>query len=153
MAFELKSAFVRENEIIAKKYTCNGADVSIPLNWTDPPEGTKSFALIVADPDAPSGTFVHWVLYDLSGDVRRLAEKIPSNRVLENGAKQGVNDFHKIGYRGPCPPHGHTHKYVFTLYALDRMTGLLPGATKEQLLRAIQQHILAEAQLIGTYAR
>jgi Raf kinase inhibitor-like YbhB/YbcL family protein len=153
MAFELKSVSVRGNEIIAKKYTCNGANVSIPLSWTDPPEGTKSFALIVEDPDAPSGTFVHWVLYDLSGDVSVLAEKIPPNRVLDNGAKQGVNDFHKIGYRGPCPPQGHTHRYVFTLYALDRMTGLLPGATKEQLLRAIQEHILAEAQLIGTYAR
>jgi hypothetical protein len=111
MPFELRSSRFRENGAIAKKYTCDGPDVSVPLNWTDPPDGTKSFALVVDDPDAPSGTFVHWVLYDLPGDARQLAENIPPKRVLDNGAKQGVNDFHKIGYGGPCPPRGPAHRY------------------------------------------
>jgi Raf kinase inhibitor-like YbhB/YbcL family protein len=153
MPFELKSVCFRENGMIAKKYTCDGSDVSVPLNWTDPPEGTKSFALIADDPDAPSGTFVHWVLYDLPGNAQQVDEGIPPKRVLDNGAKQGVNDFHQIGYGGPCPPRGPAHRYVFTLYALNHATGLQPGATKEQLLRAMQGHIVAKAQFIGMYAR
>lgn len=153
MAFELRSSCFGENGTIAKKYTCDGSDVSVPLNWTDPPEGTKSLALVVDDPDAPSGTFVHWVLYDLPGDTQRLVEDIPAKRVLDNGAKQGVNDFHKIGYGGPCPPRGPAHRYVFRLYALNHVTGLQPGSTKQQLLRVIKGHILAEAQLTGIYER
>jgi Raf kinase inhibitor-like YbhB/YbcL family protein len=153
MRFELKSACFRENGPIAKKYTCDGSNASVSLNWTDPPEDTRSFALIADDPDAPSGTFVHWVLYDLPGDARGVEEGIPPKRVLDNGAKQGVNDFRKIGYGGPCPPRGPAHRYVFTLYALNRVIGLEPGATKEQLLRSMKGHISAETQLIGTYAR
>ena len=153
MPFELKSASFRENGAIAMKYTCDGANVSVPLKWTDPPEHVKSFAVIVDDPDAPSGTFVHWVLYDLPGDARQLTEGVPPKRVLDNGAKQGMNDFHKIGYGGPCPPPGPAHRYVFKLYALNDVTGLHPGATKEQLLRAIKGRISAEAQLTGAYGR
>jgi Raf kinase inhibitor-like YbhB/YbcL family protein len=153
MAFVLSSPCLEENGTIDEKYTCDGADVSIPLNWSDPPDGTKSFALIVDDPDAPSGTWVHWVLYDLPAEARGLAEAIPTKRALDNGAKQGVNDFRKVGYGGPCPPGGSPHRYVFTLYALNRKVELEAGLRKPDLLRAIRGHVLAQAQLIGVYKR
>ena len=117
------------------------------------PEGSKSFALIADDPDAPRGTWVHWVLYDLPADVRELSAAIGREESLQNGAKQGKNDFGKIGYGGPCPPSGSAHRYYFKLYALDQMTGLQSKATKQQLLDAMKGHVLAEAQLIGTYKR
>jgi hypothetical protein len=153
MAFELRSSSFIDNGMIAKKYTCDGSDISVALSWTGVPEGTESLALIVDDPDAPSGTWVHWVLYDLPGDTQQLPEAIPPGKVLDNGAKQGVNDFHKVGYGGPCPPHGPAHRYIFTLYALDRVIGLQPGSAKQQLIRAMKGHILAQAQLTGVYKR
>ena len=139
--------------MIPKKYTCDGSDVSVPLNWADPPQGTKSFALTADDPDAPAGTWVHWVLYDLSPDTRELPESNSRQEHLENGAKQGKNDFGKIGYGGPCPPAGPSHRYFFKLYALDQTTGLQAKAAKQQVLDAIKGHTLGEAQLIGTYKR
>ena len=153
MAFELRSSVFRQNQAIPKKYTCDGSDVSVPLNWNDPGHGTKSFALIADDPDAPRGTWVHWVLYDLPANARELAEGIAAKETLDDGAKQGKNDFGKIGYGGPCPPAGPTHHYHFKLYALDKMIGLGPGAAKQQLLGAMKGHILAQAELIGTYKR
>ena len=153
MAFQLRSSAFRENELIPKKYTCDGSDVSVPLIWGDPPQGTKSFALIADDPDAPAGTWVHWVLYDLPPDTRELPESNSRQEHLENGAKQGKNDFGKIGYGGPCPPAGPSHRYFFKLYALDQTTGLQAKAAKQQVLDAIKAHTLGEAQLIGTYKR
>ena len=153
MAFQLRSSAFRENELIPKKYTCDGSDVSVPLSWGDPPQGTKSFALIADDPDAPAGTWVHWVLYDLPPDTRELPESSSRQEHLENGAKQGKNDFGKIGYGGPCPPAGRSHRYFFKLYALDQTTGLQAKAAKQQVLDAIKGHTLGEAQLIGTYKR
>jgi len=153
MPFELRSSAFRQNQAIPKKYTCDGSDVSVPLNWNDPVHETKSFALIADDPDAPRGTWVHWVLYDLPADTRELAEGIPAKETLDDGAKQGKNDFGKIGYGGPCPPPGPIHHYRFKQYALDKMVGLRPGATKQQLLDAMKGHILAQAELIGTYKR
>jgi len=153
MAFQLRSSAFRENELIPKKYTCDGSDVSVPLTWGDPPQGTKSFALIADDPDAPAGTWVHWVLYDLPPDTRELPESNSRQEHLENGAKQGKNDFGKIGYGGPCPPAGPSHRYFFKLYALDQTTGLPAKAAKQQILDAIKGHTLGEAQLIGTYKR
>jgi Raf kinase inhibitor-like YbhB/YbcL family protein len=153
MPFELRSSAFRQNQAIPKKYTCDGSDVSVPLNWNDPVHETKSFALIADDPDAPRGTWVHWVLYDLPGDTRELAEGIPAKETLDDGAKQGKNDFGRIGYGGPCPPPGPVHHYQFKLYALGKMVGLRPGATKQQLLDAMKGHILAQAELIGTYKR
>ena len=153
MAFQLRSSAFRENELIPKKYTCDGSDVSVPLNWGDPPQGTKSFALIADDPDAPAGTWVHWVLYDLPPDTRELPESSSRQEHFENGAKQGKNDFGKIGYGGPCPPAGQPHRYFFKLYALAQTTGLQTKATKQQVLDAIKGHTLGEAQLIGTYKR
>jgi Raf kinase inhibitor-like YbhB/YbcL family protein len=151
VSFELKSSAFQQNLSIPTKYTCDGANVSVPLSWRDAPRETKSFAFIVDDPDAPTGIWVHWVLYDLPAGSHALGEAIPSQATLGNGAKQGANDFGKIGYVGPCPPQGPAHRYFFKLYALDRMTELKPGATKEQLVDAMDKHILAEAELVGTY--
>jgi Raf kinase inhibitor-like YbhB/YbcL family protein len=153
MAFGLKSSAFSEGQAIPKKYTCEGPDVSVPLAWTDPPAGTKSFALIADDPDAPAGTWVHWVLYDLPLDARQLPEGIPKKETLQDGSKQGKNDFGRIGYGGPCPPPGKPHRYFFKLYAVDQKTNLPPGATKSQVLNAIKGHTLGEAPLMGTYKR
>jgi len=153
MPFELRSSAFKKNEVIPRKFTCDGSDVSIPLSWSDPPEGTKSLALIADDPDAPAGVWVHWVLYDLPSEMREISEAVPREVTLERGGKQGKNDFGKIGYGGPCPPRGPVHRYFFKMYALDRMTGLQPRATKKQLIDAMKGHILAEAELVGTYKR
>ena len=153
MAFEMKCAAFKQNEPIPKKYTCDGSDVSVPLSWSNPAEGTKSFALIADDPDAPRGTWVHWLLYDLPANTRELPEAVATHEKLDNGAKQGKNDFGKIGYGGPSPPAGPAHHYHFKLYALADQTGLAAGATKQQLLDAMKGHVLAQAELIGTYRR
>ena len=153
MAFEIKSSAFSEGQMIEKKYTCDGADLSVPLEWTDPPAGTKSLALISDDPDAPVGTWVHWVLYNIPPETRRLSEGVPKQETLPDGTRQGMNDFRRIGYGGPCPPPGVPHRYYFKLYALGQKTGLQPRATKAQLLEAIKAHTLAETQLMGKYKR
>lgn len=149
---EIKSAAFRHGARIPAKYTCDGIDVSPSLVWVNAPAGTKRFALICDDPDAPMGTWVHWVIYDIPSDITKLQEKTPPLKELANGAKQGTNDFGTVGYGGPCPPSGE-HHYFFKLYALDGPTGLKPGATKAQLLSAMKDHILGEAQLMGKYKR
>jgi len=142
-----------ENEgMIPDKYTCDGENISPPLEWDNPPDDTKSFALICDDPDAPMGTWVHWVVYDIPASISKLPGNTPPEKRLTNGGKQGTNDFHKIGYGGPCPPSG-VHRYFFKLYALDDYVDLEPGATKEQLLRAMKGHILLEEKLMGKYHR
>jgi Raf kinase inhibitor-like YbhB/YbcL family protein len=148
----LKSSVFSEGGMIPPKYTCDGDDVSPNLSWTGAPEGTRSFTVICEDPDAPAGTWVHWVLYDLPPAVSELGESITPTPAPEVGGSQGTNDFRRIGYGGPCPPSG-THRYYFRLYALDRMTGLPPGATRKQATQAMETHILAEAQLMGRYRR
>ncbi len=149
---EIKSSAFGSGEMIPAKYTCDGADFSPPLDWSGSPAGTKSFALVCDDPDAPMGTWVHWVIFDIPPSATMLAEGITREKDLPGGGTQGINDFRKIGYGGPCPPGG-THRYFFKLYALDTMLGLKPGITKDQLLKALRGHILAEAQLMGTYRR
>jgi Raf kinase inhibitor-like YbhB/YbcL family protein len=152
MEIKIKSpAFVPGGKIPAK-YTCDGMDISPPLTWTSGPEGTKTFALICDDPDAPMGTWVHWVLFNLPADITEFRENVPPEREFENGAKQGINDFRKIGYGGPCPPSG-VHRYFFKLYALDTEIYLEAGATKAKLLKAMEGHVLAEGQLMGRYER
>lgn len=138
---------------VPKDYTADGANDSPPLQWDDPPEGTQSFALVCDDPDAPRGTFVHWVLYNLPADTRELPPRIPPDRTLSNGSRQGTNDFGRIGYGGPSPPPGPAHRYHFKLYALNAPVALEAGATKEQLLAAMRDHQLAEGRLIGVYGR
>jgi Raf kinase inhibitor-like YbhB/YbcL family protein len=153
MSIELTSTAFQPGATIPKPYTGDGADRSPPLRWSEPPSGTKSLALICDDPDAPRGTWVHWVLFNLPGHTRELEEGVPATETLGNGAKQGKNDFGSIGYGGPAPPKGKPHRYVFTLYALDVAVDLLPGATKAQLMDAMKGHILAEGKLVGHYGR
>jgi Raf kinase inhibitor-like YbhB/YbcL family protein len=153
MAFEIKSSAFSRGQAIPKKHTCDGPDLSVPLSWTDAPAGTKSFAFIADDPDAPMGTWVHWVVYDLPAEASQLPEGVPKQETLRDGSKQGMNDFRRIGYGGPCPPPGPAHRYFFKLYALDKKIGLPPGETKQQVLDAIQGHTLGQAQLMGTYKR
>jgi hypothetical protein len=148
----LSSAF-QEGDRIPSKYSCEGQDVSPPLAWSEPPAATQSFALVVDDPDAPGGVFTHWLLFNIPSDCRELAEAVPSAPELPSGALQGKNDFGRIGYGGPCPPPGRLHRYRFTLYALDQPLDLKAGASKKQVLDAIQGHILAQGQLTGTYQR
>lgn len=149
---QVSSTAFEEGGLIPPQYTCDGADVSPPLSWQSIPEGARSIALIADDPDAPMGTFVHWVLYDLPADVRELQENVPDAKTLPNGAKQGANGFGRIGYGGPCPPGG-THRYFFKIYALDTPTNLSPGQKKAQLLKAMEGHILAQGQIMGKYKR
>lgn len=150
---EIKSSVFQNNGEIPKKYTCSGEDVSPPLSFSGIPEGTKSLALICDDPDAPGRTWVHWVVYDLPAKTAELPENVPKTERLENGGAQGLTDFGRIGYGGPCPPPGAYHRYFFKLYALSKMPGLAAGATKTQILSAMEGSILSEAQLIGRYKR
>ena len=152
MKLDIKSTAFGEGNSIPKQYTCDGSDISPQLSWSQPPEGTGSMVLICDDPDAPMGTWVHWVLYGLSPDTLEISENIPDDREVLGGAKHGVNDFHKYGYGGPCPPGG-THRYFFKLYAVDTVVDLDPGATKDEVLDAIKGHVLAQGQLMGRYSR
>ena len=149
---EIKSSAFKAGESIPSKYTCDNIDVSPQLAWSKVPNGTKTFALIADDPDAPSGTYVHWVMFNIPGDQRELSENIPKTETLENGAIQGTNDFGKIGYGGPCPPSG-THRYYFKLYALDAELDANPVISKKDLLKAMDVHVLEEGELMGRYKR
>ena len=149
---KLMSPGFAEGQMIPVANTCDGHDKSPWLQWAAIPDKTRSLALIVDDPDAPSGTFVHWVLYSIPPDRHELTEGMPDDEVLPNGAVQGINDFGQIGYDGPCPPSG-THRYYFTLYALDTDLDLPPGQTKAGLLDAMGNHILGKGQLMGRYKR
>ena len=150
---QLTSTAFTEGAAIPAKHTCDAKNVSPPLKWSGVPAGTRSLALIVDDPDAPGGTWVHWVLYDLPATASELAEDAPKSQYVAGGAKQGLNDFRHLGYGGPCPPPGKAHRYFFKLYALDTVLELKPGLTKKDLGGAMEKHILAQAQLIGTYQR
>jgi Raf kinase inhibitor-like YbhB/YbcL family protein len=152
MDIKITSPAFEEGGLIPPKYTCDGADISPPLQWDAVPEGTKSIALISDDPDAPVGTWVHWVLYNHPPHAKELAENIPPDESLPSGARQGITDFRRIGYGGPCPPSG-THRYFFKIYALDTVLDLPPRAGKSDLVNAMEGHILAQGQLIGKYKR
>lgn len=151
LTMKLESSAFSANGAIPAKYTCKGENVSPALNWDAPPEKTRSLALIMDDPDAPGGTFVHWVLYDLPSNLRELSEAIDPNPILMQGGTQGKNGFRRYGYGGPCPPGG-THRYFFKLYALDTLLDLPPGASKQEVLAAMQGHVLAGAELMGKFA-
>ncbi len=141
-----------EGAMIPKKHTCDAEDISPDLKWSGVPNGAQSLALICDDPDAPVGTWVHWVLFNIPADATALPAGIPAEAVLKNGARHGQNDFRKLGYGGPCPPGG-THRYYFKLFALDTLLTLESGSTKAQLSAAMKGHILAEGQLMGKYKR
>ena len=153
MSMKLSSPAFEPGEPIPQKHTCQGQDISPPLRWEALPVGTRSLALICDDPDAPVGTWVHWVIYGLPASTAELPERVPTSETLSSGARQGLNDFRRVGYGGPCPPPGGAHRYFFRLYALDTELSLKPRATKADLLRAMEGHILAQGELMGTYRR
>jgi Raf kinase inhibitor-like YbhB/YbcL family protein len=138
---------------IPRDYTADGRNVSPPLRWGEVPHGTRSLALICADLDAPPALFAYWVAYNLSPEVRAVAEGLIALAILPSGSAQLTNDFHTTGYGGPSPPSGRPHRYLFHLFALDTRLDLAPGATPEQFLRLVQDHVLGHGQLMGIYGR
>jgi Raf kinase inhibitor-like YbhB/YbcL family protein len=152
MDIKLTSTAFKDGGMIPTKYTCDGADVSPPLEWSGAPQTTKSLALICDDPDAPGKTWVHWVVFNLPASRTSLPENVPSQETIAGGGKQGMNDFKKIGYGGPCPPSG-THRYFFKIYALGAELNLNSSTTKDQLVQAMKDYILAQGELMGRYKR
>jgi len=152
MEIKVTSTAFQQNQAIPRGYTCDGSNVSPPLEWTGVPKSAKTLAIIADDPDAPAGTWVHWVLYNLPADKIGIIENTPMTETLSGGGMQGMNDFRKIGYGGPCPPSG-SHRYFFKLYALDSELPLQPRATKADLEKAMQEHVVAQGELMGTYRR
>jgi Raf kinase inhibitor-like YbhB/YbcL family protein len=153
MSLDLKSSDFAAGGNIPKQFTCDGADISPALEWDAPPAGTQSFALIADDPDAPVGTWVHWVIFDLPANLRGLPQNFPKSEQSADGSRQARNDFKKIGYGGPCPPPGKPHRYFFKLYALDAKLNLKAGATKKEVEGAMQGHIVAQGEYMGRYSR
>ena len=153
MTIKISSPAVEEGGLIPRRFTCDGEDLSLPLAWSGMPPEAKSLALIVDDPDAPVGIWVHWILYDMSPTLTSLPEGVVKTPSVSGIGIQGTNDFHKIGYGGPCPPKGKPHRYFFKLYALDSLLNLQPGVTKAALEKAMQGHILAQGQWFGVYRR
>lgn len=153
MPIRVTSPAFQDGTDIPRRYTCDGDDLSPELHWDELPAAAQSIALICDDPDAPGGDWVHWVLYNLPPRTTMLSAGVPVQASLADGAQQGKNDFHRLGYGGPCPPPGKPHRYFFRLYALDRAVALPAGASKAELLRAMQGHVIAEGQLMGRYGR
>jgi Raf kinase inhibitor-like YbhB/YbcL family protein len=151
--FILESPAFENNGRIPEKYACGGLDISPPLRWRGQPPETRSFAIIVEDPDAPGGIFTHWIIYNIPVNMNQLDEGVELSGKLPEGIMQGLNDFGRIGYGGPCPPPGKPHRYVFRIYALDTMLELGPAASKDELSKLMKGHILAEATLTGIYSR
>lgn len=152
MAMTVTSTAFEEGGMIPSKYTCDADDISPALSWDGVPENTKSLALICDDPDAPAGIWVHWVIYNIPSDTGGLPEKCPADEKFKDGTRTGINSWGKFGYGGPCPPGG-THRYYFKLYALDTVLDLSGKVDKKELLKGMEEHILAEAQLMGKYKR
>jgi hypothetical protein len=151
MKLQLTTTAFAEGQPIPRRHSYNDQDISPVLQWSGVPPAAQSLALICDDPDAPMGTWVHWVIYNLPATATVLDEGVPKTPVLPDGSKQGVNDYKGTGYGGPCPPPGKPHRYFFKLYALDHRPDLKPGLTKAELVKAMTGHILAEGQLMGTY--
>jgi hypothetical protein len=150
---ELRTTAFRTGSAIPTQFTCSGANISPALTWNHPPQGTQSFVLVVDDPDAPGGTWVHWVVYDLPASARQLPEHVPAGDTLAGGGKQGLNDFPQNGYGGPCPPPGNPHRYFFRLYALDTILNLHAPVHRADVDRAMKGHVLAQSEWMGTFGR
>ena len=150
---ELKTTAFRPGGTIPTQFTCSGKDISPALSWDEVPPQTRSFVLIVDDPDAPAGTWVHWVVYNLPAAARQLPERVPHGDAIAGGGKQGLNDFPHDGYRGPCPPPGKPHRYFFRLYALDTVLSPRAPVRRRDVDSAMKGHILAKAELMGTFGR
>ena len=153
MAFTISSTSFSNGGDIAKKFTCDGDDVSPQLAWTDPPAGTKSLALLADDPDAPVGNWNHWVLWNLPAQSRQLPENVTKTPQLPDGSRQGANDFHKTGYNGPCPPPGKPHRYYFKLFALDTRLDFKGNVGRREVEAAMKDHTLGQTEWMGRYGR
>jgi Raf kinase inhibitor-like YbhB/YbcL family protein len=153
MAFSLQSNAFPNGGDIPKQYTCEGQDISPALSWDDPPAGAQSFVLIADDPDAPAGTWVHWVAYDIPASRRSLPQGVGKADEIAGGGRQGLNDFRKLGYGGPCPPPGKPHRYYFRLFALNAALNLTPRATRKEVEKAMQPLVLGHAEYVGRYRR
>lgn len=149
---KMQSSSFKHGEMIPTKFTCDGVNISPQLSWSDAPGGVKTFSIVCDDPDAPSGTWVHWVIFNIPAHINELSEAIPTIEQLPTGGVHGINDFGNPGYGGPCPPGG-THRYYFKIYALSEELNEKPGMTKAQLLKAMEGKIMAEGQLMGKYQR
>jgi len=152
MGFQIESDVFEAGGPIPSKFSCDGQDVSPPLTWNGLPKGTNTLALVMEDPDAPAGIWVHWVLYNIPASLSGLPEGVPAEQELSDGSLSGLNSWRRSGYGGPCPPGG-THRYFFRLYAMDQALDLGAGATKEHLIDAMQGHILGQTEVMGTYSR
>ena len=153
MAFVIKSPAFAHGAEIPKKHTCQAEDVSPALEWTSPPSRTVTLALIMDDPDASGGAWVHWVLWNLPPNAHELPEAVAKQDPLNDGTRQGRNSFGKVGYNGPCPPSGKAHRYFFHLYALDEKVDLAPDADRLNLQEAMKGHVLIQTEYMGTYRR
>ncbi len=153
MSIRLTSSAFLNCESIPRDFTGDGQNMSPPLAWSGIPANTRSIAVIADDPDAPRGTWVHWVIYNIPPEATSITLNVPTSETLPNGAQQGINDFRQVGYGGPCPPPGKPHRYLFRIYALDTVLQLKGKATKQALVDAMRGHILDEGQLMGMYAR
>lgn len=148
----LTSSAFSSGDGIPRKYSCDGDDLSPPLAWGDVPQNAAGLVLIVDDPDAPAGTWVHWVLFNIPAETQALLEDVPAEAELPDGSTHGANSWKRLGYGGPCPPGG-THRYFFKLYALDAQLSLEAGVTKQDVLDAMEGHVLAQGELMGTFSR
>jgi Raf kinase inhibitor-like YbhB/YbcL family protein len=153
MSFTVRTDAFRNGGEIPAKYTCSGINASPALQWSDAPQGSRSLALIVDDPDAPGGTWTHWVIWDIPPQAAGLPEGVPHDESLNNGARQGKNDFGRAGYGGPCPPPGKPHRYFFRMYALDKILELKAGSERPDLEDAMKRHILTQAEWMGVFKR
>jgi len=153
MALELSSPAFKEGEYIPPAFSCSGSDISPPLNWKGIPPGTVTLALTCTDPDAPVGTWTHWVIFNIPASLPGVEEHFSRRSLLPSGISQGMNDFREVGYMGPCPPPGRPHRYFFKLYALDRLLKLPPGVSRAELEKAMREHTLARAELMGLFRR
>ncbi len=153
MSFALTTTAFPAGGEIPSRFTCGGANLSPALTWSGVPEGAQALALIADDPDAPMGTWTHWLVWNIPAQATELPEGVPATEVLEDGARQGKNDFGRVGYGGPCPPPGRPHRYFFKLYALDRKLDVKPGATRRELETAVTSHALSKTELMGTFRR
>ena len=153
MGITLMSDVFDEGEMIPARHTCDDINVSPPLRWDSLPERTISFAILCEDPDAPMGIWTHWIIFNISPDIMELSAEIKNEEKLEKGMIQGINDFGYAGYGGPCPPEGEKHRYFFRIYALDTTLNIGPGAKREEFLKALNENVLDEGQLMGIYGR
>ncbi len=145
------SSVFKNGQVIPKQFTADGANISPPLNWTEPPTETKSITVLCLDPDAPGGAWYHWLVYNLSPRIKSLPQAVPKQTTISNGGKQGVNDFNQVGYNGPAPPPGAKHRYYFQVLAVDTMLSLGQKPHKQEILKALAGHVVAQSELVGLY--